>query len=374
MLTECLQGTRVLDLSQYIPGPFATLLMADFGAQVVKIEPPQGDPMRAFGPRDADGLSPFYKVLNRNKTVVRMDLKSPEGKAQLRDMIAAADVVLESFRPGVMERLGFGPAALREINPGLVHCALSGFGQTGPHAFRAGHDMTYLSLTGGLAVNGPAAAPSIVFPPLADHAGAMHAVMAILAALVRKTRTGKGVTLDVSLFESALHIGYLGLTLGLRGGLSRETDLLNGGAAYYRIYQCADGRFAALAPIEEKFWRSFCLAVDRPDWITRQGEPVPQTDLTAEVAALFATRPLAEWETVLQPADCCFEPVLEPAEVGAHPQVKARGLVHVQGGSEPLADILFPAYADGAPPPPRRPHTESEAAGILAAWANASER
>lgn len=371
MLTDCLQGVRVLDLSQYIPGPFATLLMADFGAEVVKIEPLHGDPMRSFGPADADGISPFYKVLNRNKTVVRMDLKSVEGKAHLRDMVAAADVVLESFRPGVMERLGFGPQVLRQINPGLVHCALSGFGQTGPHALRAGHDMTYLALTGGLAVNGPAEAPSIVFPPLADHAGAMHAVMAMLAALVRKQRTGQGMTLDLSLFESALHLGYLGLTLDLRGGLGRETDLLNGGAAYYRIYRCADGRFAAFAPIEEKFWAAFCAAVDRPDWLNRQTEAFPQTALIADVAALFATRPLAEWEEILRAADCCFEPVLEPSDVAAHPQVAARGFVVQQGGADPLVDILFPAYADGAPPPPRHPYAESEASAVVAAWSAA---
>lgn len=368
MLKDCLKGARVLDLSQYIPGPFAALLLSDFGADVVKIEPPQGDPMRSFGPIDGDGLSPFYKAVNRNKTVVCLDLKSAEGKAAFERLAAKADVIVESFRPGVMDRLGFGPERLRTINPGLVHCALSGFGQTGPYRLRAGHDLTYMALTGALAATGTPERPVIPYPPVADHAGAMHAVMAVLAALVRKERTGQGAHLDLSLFESALHMNYLGLTLGLRGQLEREEELLNGGAAYYRIYRCADGRFAALGAIEAKFWAAFCQSVGKPEWMARQGEPFPQTALIEELSALFAGQPLAHWEEVLSPADCCFEPVLEASGVLADPHVQARGLLHATAGAEAIGEVAFPAHADGAPPPPRVAHRELAAEAVADLW------
>lgn len=370
MLHECLQGARVLDLSQYIPGPFASLMLADFGADVVKIEPPGGDPMRTFGPRDADGLSPFYKVLNRGKTVVRLNLKDAGDQAVFAGLVAGADVVLESFRPGVLGRLGFPRERLRRLNPGLVHCALSGFGQSGPYRDRAGHDLTYAAMAGIVAATGTAEEPVIPFPPVADHAGALHAVMAILGVLVRKERSGQGAYLDVSLFESALALGYLGLTLGRRGGLGRGSDLLNGGAAYYRVYRCADGRFAALAPIEPKFWQAFCTAVGRPEWIERQAEPLPQTDLIADVAALFATRPLRAWEDLLHPVNCCFEPVLDAAEVPDVAQVRARGVVQELegGGGEAAVGVLFPASMDGRPPRPRLPLREREARDVVHAW------
>lgn len=368
MLQDCLEGVRVLDLSQYIPGPFATLLLADLGAEVVKIEPPHGDPMVSFGPRDPDGVSPFYKQLNRNKTVVHLDLKDAEGRDLFARMVAKADVVLESFRPGVLDRLGFGPDRLREINPRIVHCALSGFGQTGPNRLRAGHDMTYLALTGALAATGTAEAPAIPFPPIADHAGALHAVIGVLGALMRRQRTGQGGSLDMSLFEGALHLGYLAVTQGAMGGLKREGDMLNGGTAFYRCYRCRDGRFAALGAIEPKFWGLFCETVGRPDWIARQDEPMPQSDLIDQVAALFAEKDLAEWEALLGPVDCCFEPVLEPEQVPAHPHVRARGLIAPESQEDGARDILFPAYFDGQAPPPRRPMRPRSAAAVVDDW------
>lgn len=368
MLQDCLEGVRVLDLSQYIPGPFATLLLSDLGAEVIKIEPPHGDPMVSFGPRDDDGVSPFYKQLNRNKTVVRMDLKAEEGRALFAQMVAKADVVLESFRPGVLERLGFGPERLREINPGIVHCALSGFGQTGPYRLRAGHDMTYLALTGALAATGTDQGPAIPFPPVADHAGALHAVIGVLGALMRRQRTGKGGSLDISLFEGALHLSYLAVTLGQMGGLERERDLLNGGTAFYRCYRCRDGRFAALGAIEPKFWSLFCHTVGRPDWIDRQDEPIPQTALADEVAALFAEKDLSEWEALLGPVDCCFEAVLEPERVPHHPHVMERGFIAPESRNSRARDVLFPAYFDGQPPPQRRPLQEMDAAQVVQGW------
>lgn len=370
MLAECLAGTRILDLTQYIPGPYATQWLADLGAEVVKVEPPAGDPMRIMGPVDDDGVTPFYKLANRNKVVVRLDLKSADGKAALATLLAAADVLVEAYRPGVLDRLGFGVAELARINPRLIHCSLSGYGQTGPHALVAGHDLTYVALTGGLAASGTAQRPVMTFPPLADHAGAMLAVQGVLAALLRRGRTGKGARLDISLSEAAL--SWMGgvLTTAHRSGgtVRREDDIINGGAAFYRIYRTRDGRFVALGAIEEKFWRSFCLAVGHEEWIHRQHEPMPQNELISEVEALFLDKSRDDWVALLAPVDCCFEPVLDPAEIPAHPHWRERQLVRVAEDRDDLAEVLLPVFLDGARPGSRRPLREEDIRTVLAAW------
>lgn len=357
---SCLSGIRVLDLSQYIPGPFATRQLADLGAEVVKIEPPQGDPMQGFGAPDADGISVYYKLLNAGKTVVRLDLKAVAGQETFKHLIVKADVLMESFRPGTLDRLGFGTQRLQDINPRLIHCALSGFGQTGPYRLRAGHDLAYVALAGALAAQGTAERPVVADPPLADHAGAQQAVSAILAALLRRERIGKGAHLDVSLFESALSWNYLELTASQRpqGATAREGGLINGGAAYYRIYRCRDGRFAALGALEAKFWQTFCEAAGRPDLASRHGDPLPQTSLIEETAALFAHRSLDEWEKLLADVDCCFESVLSPAEALEHPHLQARGLADKGPG---WADLRLPLILDGTPPEARKPLTYKQA-------------
>ncbi|MBC7952722.1 MAG: CoA transferase [Rhodospirillaceae bacterium] len=369
MLAECLAGTKVLDLTQYIPGPFATQWLSDLGAEVVKIEPPAGDPMRTMGPLDADGTTVFYKLANRNKTVVVLDLKSEHGKAAFAKLVEKADVLLEAYRPGVLTRLGFGPEVLDGLNPKLIHCSLSGYGQTGPMAPVAGHDLTYMALTGGLFASGTNERPVMTFPPLADHAGAMMTMTAILAALVRRGTTGKGARLDVSLSEAALAWMPGALTGAHRWGAEkREEGLINGGAAYYRIYRTQDGRFVALAALEEKFWQKFCDTVGRTEWIHRQPEPLPQTELIAELEALFLTRTRDEWVALLKPVDCCFEPVLEPGEVASHPQWKDRELVQSNVDGDKLVEVLLPVLLDGARALHRRPFKLDTAEGVLAGW------
>jgi alpha-methylacyl-CoA racemase len=367
MLADCLAGLRVLDLSMYIPGPFATLWLSDLGAEVVKVEAPAGDPMRTMGPLDPDGTTAFYKLANRNKTVVKLDLKSETGRRMFSQMVVHADVMLEGYRPGVLDRLGFGAARVAELNPRLVTCSLSGYGGTGPFAKRAGHDVTYLAASGLLSVSGPAERPVMTFPPLADHAGAMLAVNAILAALLRRGRTGKGCRIDVSLAEAAMSWMSGALTIAHRwGGPKREDSVINGGAAFYHVYQTKDGRFAAIAALEEKFWRGFCTTVGHPEWIHRQSDAMPQTRLIAEMEEMFASRTLAEWTALLEPADCTFEPVLEAAEVPNHPHHRARGLVHT--GDDGLVDVLLPILMDEARPRLRRPFTEQTAEEVLSGW------
>ncbi|MBK1664047.1 carnitine dehydratase [Rhodospirillum rubrum] len=367
MLGDVLKDMRVIDMGQYIPGPFACLLLSDLGAEVIKIEPPGGDPMRLFGPLDADGVSPLYKVLNRNKTVVTLDLKSAEGKAGLATLIGRSHGLVESFRPGVMERLGFGEAALDGLNRALVHVMVSGFGQTGPWRDRAGHDMTYLALSGALAMSGTADQPVAPFPPLADHAGAMMAVVAMLAGLLRRLRSGRGGHYDLSLYESARALNAMGLALAARGApTARGHDLLNGGAAYYKIYGTADGGHLAVAPIEPKFWAAFCAALDRPDLVARQSEPLPQTALIAELDALFATRDRQAWMAVLGPADCCVEAVLQPDEVLTGVLDAPRGMVH--SGTDGLVDLLLPILLAESGPTPRQPLREATIDEAIALW------
>jgi crotonobetainyl-CoA:carnitine CoA-transferase CaiB-like acyl-CoA transferase len=363
-----LAGTRVLDLSQYVPGPYATLLLADLGADVVKVEPPGGDPMRGLaGPRDADGISPFWKLMNGGKTIVELDLKARAGADALRRLVARADVLLESYRPGVLDRLGFGAAALAALDPALIHASLTGYGATGPWAQRSGHDINYMATMGGLGSSGVAARPVAAFPPTADYASGMQAALAICAALAGRARDGRGTRLDLSLAETVLAWQGMNLALAARGvPTDRERSLLNGGAAFYRAYACADGRFVTLGAIEPKFWANFCAAVGRDDWIARQGDALPQTALIAELDALFARRDADAWEALLGPADCCFAVVLRPDEVAGHPQVAARGLVReVDGRVEPG----FPAWIDGAPPAPRPPARIVATSEALARWA-----
>lgn len=366
MIADCLAGLRVLDLSQWLPGPHATQMLADLGAKVLKVEPPAGDPGRALGAGAESGLSLFYRSVNAGKQVLRLDLKQPGDRDTLLRLVDRADVLLESYRPGVLARLGLAAETLRARNPRLVHTALSGWGQTGPYALRAGHDINYLAVGGNLARSGPAAKPAFAYPPQADMASALQAVLATLAALLRRATTGQGGFVDVSLMETVL--GWQGLTLSQsRHGVAepRAAGLLNGGTAFYNLYRTAEGRWISLGAVEAKFWENFCRAVGRDDWVPRQGEALPQTALIDEVAALIATRDRAHWQALLDPVDCCFEALLEPEEVASHPQVAARGLVTEQGD---LVQTLLPALLDGRGPRPRTPVEEVTAAAALAAW------
>jgi alpha-methylacyl-CoA racemase len=362
-----LSGFRVLDLSQYIPGPYAALMLADLGAEVVKVEPPGGDPMRQLGPRDADGISPFWKLMNGGKTVVEIDLKTPSGSAALEALLRRADALVESYRPGVMDRLGFTRARLEELNPRLVHAALSGYGQTGPWRLRTGHDLNYMALAGGLAQAGAAERPLMAAPPTADFASGLQAALTVCGALLGRARTNKGAYLDLSLAETVLAWQSPTLTAALRPGFEpeRAANLLNGGASCYQIYRAADGGFVTLAAIEEKFWRNFCVAVGRPDLIARQWEDMPQLRLIADVAAVFAAKDAASWEASLGEVDCCFGLVVEPRDVPAHPQIAARRMIVSVAGT---VEALYPAHVDGRAPSPRPAVAIAPAAEVMARW------
>ncbi len=378
MLGDFLDGVRVLDLSQFLPGPFATQMLADMGARVLKVEPPAGDPLRRLNPVTGQpgpdgGRGIFYDVVNAGKTVVAIDLKSEAGKRAFESLVGAADVLLESYRPGVLERLGFGRERLESLNGGLVHCALSGYGQTGPKRLRAGHDINYVASTGMFSASGIPQKPVMTWPPAADYASALQAALVITGALAARGRSGKGAYLDVSLSETMLSWQACGLTASSAaaadGGLRRGENLLNGGAACYQIYATLDGRFITLGALEAHFWANFCDAVERPGWIGRQHEPLPQTALIDEVSETIAAFPLDHWEALLGDLDCCYHAVLDYAEAAADDHVQARGLV-CGGGREGGAwtGVLFPALVDGSPPPPRPPVRDVDVETALAMW------
>jgi crotonobetainyl-CoA:carnitine CoA-transferase CaiB-like acyl-CoA transferase len=354
-LNSFLDGLRVVDVSAYLPGPFASLLLADMGADVVKVEPPQGDGMLSLGPRDATGKPLFHAALNAGKTVRRIDLKSADGKREFLDLLDTADVLIEGFRPGAMDRLGLGYEALRARNPGLIFCSISGYGASGPLAQAAGHDGNYLALAGVLHRNGHP--PRFFDPPVADLTSSLFAALAILGAVQGRRRDGRGCHIDLAIADVAMPLQLFEIAAHSATGHvpQPETTYLNGGAAYYRVYATADARHVVLGAVETKFWASFCEAADRPDWIARQTEPLPQHALIAELTAFFASLRLTECEARFADADCCLSPVLDLAEAlhGAHH--RARGVVRTvpDGGLQ----ALFPALVDGQPPAGRSNRT-----------------
>ena len=314
-----LNQVRVLDLSQYIPGPYLTRNLADLGAQVIKVEPPGGDPMRQFS-ADENTLSPVYSWLNRGKKIVRLDLKSKSGILKLKQLLSGADILIDGFRPGVLNRLGFSREKIQMLNPKLIYCALTGFGQTGPYSQHAGHDLGYCAVAGMLSTTKKNKAPNLVYPPLADHVGSLQASNTILAALYSREKSGKGVFIDASLYEPVLSWNYLTQS-------DHIAQVLGGDAAYYNVYQTADDRYISLSALEEKFWNNFCQAIGKEVWQARHSDPLPQDSLIREVVQLFKSRNLSDWNACLSSVDCCYEPITEVEEITAHPQTQYRKTV-----------------------------------------------
>jgi len=361
--TQPLAGLRVLDLSRLLPGPYATLVLADLGADVIKIEAPEGGDYLRWMPPLTGKISWAFFALNAGKRSVAIDLKKPEGAAALRTLAREADVLLESFRPGVMDRLGLGYEALRADNPRLIYCALTGFGQTGPYRDAPGHDLNYMALAGALGLGGPVDRPPQVLPvQVADIGGSLWALVAILAALNARHVTGQGRLLDVSMTDGVT--GFLTSALAAHIGSgatppARGADVLTGGQACYGVYATSDGGFLSVAPLEPKFWLAFCQRVGHPEWVKRQFDP----SLEAEVAALLAERTRAEWEAVFAGSEACVEPVLTPAELAAHPLHAARGLVIE---SEGLRRLRTPTRHPDAPPAGKAPALGEHTRQVLA--------
>ena len=352
---SALAGVRVLDLSRLLPGGFCSLLFADFGADVVKVEDTgAGDYARA------DSAS--FASLNRGKRSIQLDLKSSGGREAFLRLAADADVVLESFRPGVMDRLGVGWSVLHALNPALVYCAITGYGQDGPLAARAGHDLNYLARAGVLALSGDAGGPPMqASAQIADVAGgALMAAFGVLAAL----RSGTGQFVDISMMDGALSLLAMPAAALLAGGaVPRRGELVLGGRLLcYRPYECADG-WVSLGALEPKFWAAFCMGVGREDLLGNQFDR-PGSRAHKDVEQIMRTRTRAEWEAFNAEHDCCLEPVLELEEALASEQVQARGMVAGSLLGNPVRLSATPADPSRGEAPGLGEHTDALLASV----------
>jgi alpha-methylacyl-CoA racemase len=358
--TPALDGIRVLDLSRLLPGGFCSLLLADHGADVLKVEDTAGGDYLRWAPPLVDGApasaaSALFLALNRNKRSIRIDLKSGEGREVLLRLVRLHDVVLESFRPGVLDRLGAGYEALRAANPKIVMCSITGYGQDGPLRERAGHDLDYLARTGLLDLSGAADGPPVQpAGQIADlGGGALMAAFGILAALRERDRSGEGQHVDVAMADGALSWLALVAARRLAGGPPprRGLDDLAGGLVCYRPYACADG-WVALGALEPRFWAAFCRGVDREDLVEHQLD-APGGAAHAQLEAIFAARTRAQWEAFAHEVECCLEPVLDLDDALAREHVAARAMVVAldqPGAREPVRQLGAPVKLSRTPP------------------------
>lgn len=356
LLKTFLSGVRVLDLSRHLPGPLCTLYLADLGAEVIKIEPPQGDEIRALGPKGVDGRPVYFETINAGKSTRRMNLRDAEVRKTFLDMVRTADVLVESFRPGVLDRLGIDYDTLKKLNPGLIFCSLNGFGTGNANEKRAGHDNTFLALAGVLDRNaGSDGRPLSFEPPIADCAASLTATISILGALRMRDRTGEGCQLEVALSDAVMPLQMLQVAEMEATGVTPSADngLFAGGTAYYQSYATSDGRHVVLGAVESKFWDAFCQAANRPDWIDRQHEPRPQKQLITEVGDFFASLSFEEAKSRFESIDCCFAPVLDLHEALESEHVQSRGLI--QRGPDGERQVLFPVKVNGEAPSLRAP-------------------
>ena len=344
-----LAGVRVLDFSTLLPGPLATLLLAEAGADVIKIERPgRGDEMRSYVPKfGADSVN--FAMLNRGKRSIAIDLKEPEAIARLRPLLESADVVVEQFRPGVMDRLGLGYDALKAINPRIIYCAITGWGQSGPKAAVAAHDLNYVAETGMLALAaGTDGAPVVPSALVADVAGGTYpAVINILLALRERDLTGTGCKLDIAMADNMFAFLYWAIGSGL---VAREWpkpggDLVTGGSPRYNIYRTADGKYLAAAPLEQKFWENFCELIGLD---ARLREDVGNEAATkAEVARIIAARDAGYWRQRFEGKDVCCTIVVSIDEALADPHFAARGIFDrkLTDGQRSIAALPVPIAA-----------------------------
>lgn len=365
-----LEGVSVLDLSRLLPGPLASLVLGDLGARVDKIEDTAGgDYLRVMPPhlgQGADATSSAFLALNRNKRSAVIDLKKPEAKEMFLRLVRSYDVLLEQFRPGVLDRLGLSHATLLEANPRLVICALTGYGQTGPLASRAGHDLNYLARGGVLGQQGPSDRPPAVPGfQLADVSGGLYAVIGIMGALMERARTNQGQVVDVAMIETAMPFAIAGFGLSFGNHeVSRGNEALTGGIAPYQTYATKDGGAMSLASLEPKFWMQFCAGVGRSVDMSDLMPGEHQVELKAALVKIFADKTRDEWIAFAKERDCCLEPVLTPEEARNDPHLVARKMffhlaTDTWGSIPQMRTPLTSPDRKHSPPPKSGEHTDA---------------
>lgn len=356
-----LSGIRILDLSRLLPGPYATMLLANLGADVIKVETPRvGDYARSLPPEFGPGM---FHMLNRNKRSIGLNYRNKRGREIFKQLVKSADVVFESFKPGAMEKWGFGYEALKSENPKLIYASLSGYGQSGPYKLRGGHDINYMAIGGLLGLNGEAGGgPIVPGVQIADLSGGMFAAMSIMAALMGRDRTGEGAYLDVSMLDAVVS-----WAMPVAGGMLYDSGKspqrgrlpLSGGVPCYQVYETADGRHLSLGALEPPFWAAFCDTVERPDWRSRQFDP----DIFPEVRERMKEMSLEDWLKRFEGVDACLEPVLTLDETVRNPQLQARDFITgpvPEEGPYPRvkSPIPLPHPAGDTPAPDLGQHTE----------------
>jgi alpha-methylacyl-CoA racemase len=328
-MTKALYGIKVFDLTRLLPGAICSLVLADMGADVIKIEDTgAGDYARSMPPYVND-MGAFFRVSNRNKRSLSINLKEVAGQEVFHRLIMDADVLIEGFRPEVTQRLKVDYPTLSALNPRLVYCSLSGWGQSGVYKERSGHDLNYVALHGLL---GGMREPQPLGGQIADVGGAYVGVMGILAALLKRERSKEGDYIDVSLSESAIPFALYQLVESLVIGTKGGQSALTGHMAYYNVYKSSDNRAMALGAIEVKFWENFCKAIGRSDWIARHSDILNQAALKTDLTSLFATKTAEEWESLLGEVDCCFTLVRSPESILQDPQIQARSILGEKDG------------------------------------------
>ncbi|KOV92568.1 carnitine dehydratase [Streptomyces sp. NRRL B-1140] len=350
-----LTGVRVVELAGIGPGPFAAMLLADLGADVVRVDRPGGPGL---------GIDPAYDVTNRNKRSVVVDLKSPEGRDQVLDLAARADVLVEGYRPGVAERLGVGPEPCHARNPRLVYGRMTGWGQHGPLARRAGHDIAYIAPTGTLGMIGsPQEAPPAPANLLGDYAGgSLYLVVGVLAALHHARATGTGQIVDAAIVDGTAHLATMIHGMLAAGGWQdrRGGNLLDGGCPYYGTYETADGRYMAVGALEPRFYAEFLSLLGVDDRAEARTDVTRWDALREEIAARFKARTRDEWTAVFDGSDACVAPVLSLREAPHHPHLAARGTFTDHGGiTQPAPAPRFSATPTTVRTGPARPGADT---------------
>ena len=352
-----LNGIKIIDFTNYIPGPFATLRLSELGAEIIKIEAPEGDPARNTG------KGYVFAAHNRGKKSITINLKHEEGKRIALDLIADADAVIESFRPGVMKKLGLGYEAVSGINPGIVYCSLTGYGTSGGMSQLGSHDLNYMSLSGALSqMKDDSGRPIHPTNTFADYFGGLAASERILAGLVSRGATGRGSYHCISIVESMASLMANHVLIEKETGYPNGVSVLNNTIISYSLYETKDGRHVSLAALEPKFWQNFCEALGRDDWLqAHYSKPDMSNPVYREVADLFKSKTLSEWSEFGIQVDCCLAPVLEAGELAEFPYFKAKEFVFDQGQIKMHGDIEGVA---GIAPPEKGGQTEE----ILREW------
>jgi crotonobetainyl-CoA:carnitine CoA-transferase CaiB-like acyl-CoA transferase len=374
-MSDTLEGIRIVDLTHYLAGPYATMLMADMGAEVIKVESPEGDPIRKMGPPfEPDGFSPYFRAINRNKRSVVLDLRNPEEKALLLELVKTADAVIDNFRYGVMQRLGLTHQELVKVKPDLITCSITAFGEDGPYRDLPAFDLILQAMSGGMSITGePGGRPTRAGVPIGDLGGGIFTAFAICAAIIRRHRTGLGQHIDIALLDVQVSLlTYVAQYYATDGKVPQATGASHSSTVPYQAFQTADG-YLVTGLLAEHFWPKFCSALERPDLVerypTNPDRVAARSTLVPLLEGIFRQRPTEEWIQRLVGAGVPVGPLNTIDKVMSDPQVKHRGMVASDGEHLVLGNPVKTGDPDTYSPAPRLGQHSDEILGPLRAAA-----